>query len=106
MNQPLSACAVLGLGISVCIGLHGAAFGATPAADPGEPAVKYTVIEGEGARIEELRVRGQTQRITVTPKGRGKPYEIIPPAGSQDLQEAPNGVKGAAGKRVWHVLSF
>ena len=80
-------------------------------AERGEPAVKYTVIEDEGSRIDELRVRGQTQRITVTPKGGGKllgnrPYEIIPPAGSQDLQEAPNGVRGAAGKRVWHVLSF
>ena len=101
MNQTLSACAALGL----CFGLAGTAAGA-PATDPGEPAVKVTVIEGESARIDELRVRGQTQRITVTPKGRGKPYEIIPPAGSQDLQEAPNGVKGAAGKRVWHVLSF
>ena len=102
MNQLLLACAALG----VCIGLHGAAIGATPATDRGEPAVKYTVIEGEGARIDELRVRGQTQRITVTPKGGGKPYEIIPPSGSHDLQEAPNGVRGAAGKRVWHVLSF
>ena len=71
--------------------------------------MKYTVIEDEGSRIDELRVRGQTQRITVTPKGPGRklaPYEIIGPGGSQDLQEAPNGVRGAAGKRVWHVLSF
>lgn len=83
---------------------------AAPAvAERGEPAVKYTVIEDEGSRIDELRVRGQTQRITVTPKAGGKairPYEIIPSTGSQALLEAPNGVKGAAGKRVWHVLSF
>ena len=79
--------------------------------EKGEPAVKYTIIEDEGSRIDELRVRGQTQRITVTPKVGGKalagrPYEIVSPAGSQDLQEAPNGVRGAAGKRVWHILSF
>ena len=79
--------------------------------DRGEPAVRWTIIEDEGSRVEELSVRGQTQRITVTPKGGGKllsgrPYEIVSPAGSQDLQEAPNGVRGAAGKRVWHVLSF
>jgi len=75
----------------------------------GEPAVAYTVIEDEGSRIDELKVRGQTKRITVTPKGRSKglaPYEIIAPTGSQDLQEAPTGGKGAAGKRVWRVLSF
>ena len=102
MNQILSACAALGM----CLCCSGAAFGATPPAERGEPNVKYTVIEGESARIDELRVRGQTQRITVTPKGGGKPYEIIAPTGSQDLQEAPNGVKGAGGKRVWHVLSF
>jgi len=78
-------------------------------AERGEPAVQLTVIEDEGSRIDELRVRGQTQRITVTPKGRAKalaPYEIIAPGGSQDLLEAPLGGRGAAGKRVWRVLSF
>ena len=43
-----------------------------------EPDVKRTVIEDDGARIEELRVRGETQRIVVTPKvGLHKSYEIM-----------------------------
>ena len=73
----------------------------------GEPNVKRTVIEDEGTRIEELRVRGQPQRIVVTPKGGGKlPYEIITGDGSRDLSPGANTSRGAAGKRVWNVLSF
>ena len=81
---------------------------ATSAALPsGEPNVKRTVIEDEGTRIEELRVRGQPQRIVVTPKGGGKlPYEIITGDGSRDLSPGANTSRGAAGKRVWNVLSF
>jgi hypothetical protein len=72
----------------------------------GEPAVRRTVIEDDGARIDELKVRGQTKRITVTPKTGGKPYEIIPPSGAPDQTEGPNGSNGSVGKRVWPVLSF
>lgn len=72
-----------------------------------EPKVQRTVIEDDGARIEELRVRGQTQRITVTPKvGRWQGYEIITHDGSRDLSDGADSMRGAAGKRVWHVLSF
>ena len=35
--------------------------------------MRRTVIEDDGARIDELKVRGQTKRITVTPKTGGKP---------------------------------
>ena len=84
---------------------------ATPATSTptprGEPNVKRTLIEDDGARIEELNVRGQAQRIVVTPKGGGKlPYEIITGDGSRDLSPGANTSRGAAGKRVWNVLSF
>ncbi len=68
--------------------------------------MRRTVIEDDGARIDELKVRGQTKRITVTPKTGGKPYEIIPPSGAPDQTEGPNGSNGSVGKRVWPVLSF
>ena len=74
--------------------------------EPGEPAVRETVIEDDGARIDELKVRGQSKRITVTPKKGGKPYEIITDKGAHDHTEGPNGFNGAVGKRVWPVLSF
>lgn len=80
-----------------------------PAAAPAgtEPRVQQIVVEDEGSRIEELRVRGATQRITVQPKvGTTKGYEILVGDGSRDLSDGVNTTRGAAGKRVWHVLSF
>ena len=72
-----------------------------------EPNVKRTVTEDDGARIDELKVRGHTQRITVTPKvGPKRGYEIITGDGSRDLGDGANTSRGAAGKRVWNVLSF
>ena len=76
-------------------------------AQPGEPKVQSLVIEDEGARIEELRVRGQTQRISVKPKvGIHQGYEIVPADGARDMSEGPSSSRGVAGKRVWNVLSF
>ena len=74
---------------------------AAPDVPPGkpEPVVEYLVIEDDGARIEELRVRGEPQRVTVHTKGPLKSeYEIVVP------QRGSTG--GAAGQRVWRVLSF
>ncbi len=78
-----------------------------PAKGDAEPRVQRIVVEDEGSRIEELRVRGATQRITVQPKvGTAKGYEILVGDGSRDLGEGVNTSRGAAGKRVWNVLSF
>jgi hypothetical protein len=72
-----------------------------------EPKVQRIVIEDEGSRIEELRVRGTTQRIVVRPKvGTTQSYEIIPGDGSREMFDGANTSRGAAGKRVWHILSF
>ncbi len=84
------------------------ASGAEPKERP-EPNVRHIVIEDDGARIEELNVRGNTQQITVTPKiGKVpiKSYEIITSDGSRDLGAGANTSRGAAGKRVWNVLQF
>ncbi|MDQ6679506.1 MAG: hypothetical protein M3Y67_00890 [Pseudomonadota bacterium] len=80
----------------------------TGSARSGEPEVRHTVIEGEATTIDELRVRGVTQRIVVTTKGRGggSRYEIITGDGSRDLSDGANTSRGAAGKRVWRVLNF
>ncbi|KNZ32748.1 MAG: hypothetical protein AD742_10090 [Methylibium sp. NZG] len=96
------------------LALSGAASSAQPA--PGsaaagtgtpEPKVQQTVVEDDGARIDELKVRGHTQRIVVSPKrGGAAPYEIITGDGSRDLGDGANTTRGAAGKRVWNVLKF
>ncbi len=75
-------------------------------ADRSEPSVSNTVVEDEGTRIDELKVRGQSKRVTVTPKKIGKPYEIITPSGGRDQTEGAGGSNGAVGKRVWPVFTF
>lgn len=68
-----------------------------PASKVPEPNVLHGVTEDDNIRIDELRVRGQTQRITVQPKIPGMPsYEILP----RDPSKAP-GQDAKAGQRVW-----
>ena len=68
-----------------------------------DPQVQRLVSEDQQVRIDELRVRGQTQRLTVSPKGgSGRDYEILQPAPGQDLSQR----RDAAGQRVWPVLTF
>jgi len=64
------------------------------------------IIEDDRVRIEETRVRGQLQRVVVSPKGPAgsalRPYEINVGAGGRD----PSQDKSSAGQRVWSVLRF
>jgi hypothetical protein len=71
-----------------------------------EPNVQRTVVQDEGARIEELRVRGQVQRIIVKPKNAAE-YEVVAPVGGRDpSQNRANQQAGAGGQRVWNLLRF
>jgi hypothetical protein len=83
---------------------------ADPATSPGlrnEPAIERLVVEDDRTRIEELRVRGQTQRLVVRPKGeRGAAYEIVVRPGARDLSDGPGANRGAGGQRVWSVMNF
>ncbi|HEY9063696.1 MAG TPA: DUF2782 domain-containing protein [Burkholderiaceae bacterium] len=75
--------------------------------DRAEPNVKRTVIEDEGSKIEELRVRGQAQRIVVTPKvGTTKSYEIITDSSAREMYDGSRASRGAVGQRVWNVFTF
>jgi hypothetical protein len=75
---------------------------AVQAAAP-EPRVQRTVLEDDGARIEELRVRGIIQRLVVRPKAASAPeYEILPPDPGRDTPQD----RRAAGQRVWRLFSF
>ena len=81
----------------------------TTAVDPqrgGEPVVQRTVIDDRTARIEELRVRGQLQKVTVAPKGSVPGYEILLGDGAHMIGDDPGTSRGSAGKRVWNVLRF
>ena len=72
----------------------------------GEPNVKRTIIDDSRARIEELRVRGQLQKVTVAPKGGVPGYEILLGDGTHVFADDPGTSRGSAGKRVWNVLKF
>jgi hypothetical protein len=76
---------------------------APAASAPAKGAVDKRVIEDSKVRIEETRVRGQTQSVTVTSKLPGvKAYEVIqPPLGKDPSQD-----QGAAGKRTWSLFDF
>jgi hypothetical protein len=78
---------------------------ATPRPAGGEPFVKRTVIDDGQARIEELRVRGNLQKVTVAPK-HAPSYEVLTGEGWHETADNPGTSRGSAGKRVWNVLRF
>ena len=55
-----------------------------------EPRVQHIRVEDAGARIDELRVGGETQSISVQPKGGMPTYQVEP----------------KTGERSWKVLGF
>jgi hypothetical protein len=64
-------------------------------------------VEDDGARIDELRVGGQTQSITVQPKSGAPEYEFQPtdlarsrPADNRD------GLSSPSSQRVWNIFKF
>lgn len=61
------------------------------------------LIEDDGVRIEETRLRGAATRITVQSKVAGaKAYEIqVAPAGRD-----PSQARGGAGQRAWTLFDF
>ena len=69
--------------------------------------MRHTVIDDDGARIDELRVRGQLKSVTVSPKGKLPAYEVLTGSGSRDLPEQGiNRSSGTEGKRVWNLFRF
>ena len=55
-----------------------------------EKRIEVIQIEDAGARIDEVRLGGETKSITVQPKGRMPAYEVQP----------------VTGERRWKILGF
>jgi hypothetical protein len=69
-----------------------------------DPEIRRSVVEDDHVKIEELRVRGQVQRITISPKASGvRPYEIAPPDSGRDPSQPS---KGISGHSLWQLFSF
>ena len=98
---------VVVLGLAVLVGAAAAQVPASapaPAAPRPDPAIRRTVIEDDQVKIEELRVRGQVQRITISPKASGvRAYEIAPPDSGRDPSQQS---KGISGHSLWQLFSF
>jgi hypothetical protein len=78
---------------------------AAPAEAASAPQADKRVIEDDGARIEETRVRGQLSRVTVQSKIAGaRGYEIIVGPGGRDPSQ--KNAQGASGQRAWSVFNF
>ena len=70
-------------------------------------AVERSRVEDGGSRVDELRVGGQTQTITVQPKTGDMPaYEVLPSDGVRNLPGSRNGSESTTGPRVWNVIKF
>ncbi len=76
---------------------------------PPEPKVERTVSEDDQVRIEELKVRGETKKVTVKNKITKAPdYEIVvTDAGRESAGGTGTGMpKSGSGTRVWRLLNF
>ena len=64
-------------------------------------------VEDGGSRVDELRVGGQTQSITVQPKAGNLPgYEVQSPDGTRGRAGSASGAETTTAPRVWNVLKF
>jgi hypothetical protein len=65
-------------------------------------------VEDSGATIDELRVGGQTQDITVKPKNNAPAYQVLPNTEERGrAQGQSDATAGDGGSRVWwNVFKF
>lgn len=73
-----------------------------------ERRIERLRVEDEGSRIDELRVGGETQSITVQPKGSALPqYEMtMPSRPAQNRSVVREGGESTGSQRVWNFLQF
>ncbi len=64
-------------------------------------------LEDAGSKVNELRVGGQTQTISVQPKTGNLPsYEVQSPDGARSRAGSNSGAETTTAPRVWNVLKF
>lgn len=74
-----------------------------PAGKAPEQTIERIRHEDKGARIDELRVGGETKAITVSPKGQAPAYEVAPESNNRN----PAGSDGQGeGKARWNILKY
>jgi len=63
-------------------------------------------IDDGGATIDELRVGGQSQNVTVKPSGKAPAYEMQPTDGARSRPSEDRQGEIGKSQRVWNVLKF
>lgn len=91
------ACLLAGLAAPAAAQVAGVPPQPGVAPGPQNPTIERIRVEDRATRIDELRVGGQTQSISVQPKNDMPAYEIRP----ADAQGSPG-----AGARVWTFRKF
>ena len=84
---------------------------AQPQSEPAErrthQRTEHILVEDAGSRVDEVRVGGQTQSITVQPKTGNLPeYEVQSPDGARNRTGSRSGAETTTAPRVWNVLKF
>jgi hypothetical protein len=74
-----------------------------PAAQGTEQKIERIRHEDAGARIDELRVGGETRSITVTPKGHAPAYEVAPESNNRNPAASDGQGEGRA---RWNILKY
>ena len=113
-NVPLFAPAALAICLGVAVpaaaqapGPDNQAGSAANATSRTDRRIERIHIEDSGARIDELRVGGETQSITVSPKGGMPAYDILPAGANLGPAAIDRGSSAAAGgTRVWKIFGF
>lgn len=105
-KSPLSASALALL--SLCTAGACLAQSPAPAAEQAvEKKIERIRVEDSGSRIDELRVGGETQSITVSPKGGMPAYEVLPASANRAPSAGDrNSASGSGGTRVWKIFGF
>jgi hypothetical protein len=72
-----------------------------------EQRIERMKHEDAGSRIDEVRVGGQAESITVKPKGGAPAYSVDPAnLGRSRPGDQRNGLSSAGGRTSWTVLPF
>jgi hypothetical protein len=72
----------------------------TPDAPGTEQKIEHIQHEDKSARIDELRVGGETRSITVTPKNGAPAYEVTPSGNNRNPSDE------GAGKARWNIFNY
>ena len=69
--------------------------------------IEHIRVEDAGSRVDETRVGGQTQSITVQPKvGTMPEYEVQSNDGARAARNRDNNSGDTTGTRVWNFIKF